>query len=169
MKLLVSAMALAIWAVIAHQLDPQENWLPDGPDYVVFTAVVLGCAAWQYGSDKKTTHSRISCNAHHLTITQEVERDRRTRVAEFSVPWASIDRIGIEGLGREAPLVVRFRADNGPTAEWLRRYGADRHPSGVGYVLCRPARVASGASSANGLISRLRTELGTYAGGRHGR
>ncbi|MFD7497706.1 serine/threonine-protein kinase [Streptomyces sp. NPDC059832] len=170
LKLLIGAMVLILWAAIYYQFHPEEGWIPVGPDYGVIAIMVLVCAAWEHVlvTDKKNHwQSRTRLDAGHLTIEQEVKRHGQMRVAVFSIPWASIDRIGIQGNGCEAPLVVWFRADSRPTKEWMQRTGVRRPAAGDCLILCYPARVAYGLWPARAVIHQLRTELAAYADGKH--
>ncbi|MFF1920290.1 serine/threonine-protein kinase [Streptomyces sp. NPDC058221] len=169
-KALIGAVVLVLWAVVYHQFHPEEGWMPVGPDYAVIAIVLIVCAVWEYdraANEKKAPYSRIRLEAGQLTVEQEVMRQGRTRVAVFSVPWVAIDRIGVEGPGRGAPVVVWFRTGSRPTTQWLQQNGAGPHPSGEGYILCHPARAASGQGPANAVVRRLRTELAAYAHGKH--
>lgn len=168
-KLLIGAVVLTVWAAIYYHSHPEEGWIPVGPDYGVIAVMVLGCVAWEHilVTDKKNHgQSRIRLDTGHLTIEQEVKRHGQMRVAEFSIPWTSIDRIGIQGAGCEAPLLAWFRADSKPTKEWMQRTGVRRPTHGDSYILCSPARVAYGMGT-KAVIDRLRTELAAYAGGKH--
>ncbi|WP_370066023.1 hypothetical protein [Streptacidiphilus sp. MAP5-3] len=88
-------------------------------------------------------------------------------MVRFSVPWTAIDRIGVAGSGRDAPVVAWFSRGNDPGREWLQEHGISPYQGGDGYVLCHPARVAYSKLSRPAILQRLRAELTAYAGAKH--
>ncbi|MEU8974624.1 hypothetical protein AB0D11_36095 [Streptomyces monashensis] len=166
MKLLNSAALIAVWATSYHLTHQNDSLALSGPTIVVFVLVVLGCVGAQaisLATDRRRPRSRINLGADRLTVEQEVDHGGRMVVTPFSIARSSIQQIGIEGVGRQACVVVRFTDVGAPSAEWLRHCGITRRPLRGGYVLCRPARVAFAVWSANAMVRRLRAELADYA------
>ncbi len=167
-KLLVSAAIIAMWATSYHLTHKNDSLALTGPTMVVFVLVILGCVGAQairLATDRRKPRSRISLDTDRLTVEQEVDQGGRTVVTSFSIKRSSIERIGIQGLGREACVVVRFTAADAPSPEWLRHNGITHRPLRGGYVLRRPARVAFALWSANAMLRRLRIEFADYAQG----